>query len=318
MKIVDEYPYLTIDYPTKKASVVVIVVFGLPVLLVGLFLLFWLFTGQITEERGIIVLGVAGGVSSIVGALVVLFGINLARRTDRLTIDFNNEKIIRDFGLGPIYDQLTEGDNEYSLDSVDTLFIARDVHTMRTTEEGRRRIRPVYVLICGFQDKQKNKHTLHVGNLTPVTKTVEVLAQKLEKDIWDFTAIEERKILYINTELLKEIRFPSIRFVKITVLAAILVIGLFLLPFVFDFISSMIPGSEPLFQTLSQLSLMAWLLDIIFLAFYMCIGMIRMGLKCPQCGSEKRTAICDHCGLEIPVFITIGFGPCSYRYLLRD
>ncbi|MFX0204719.1 MAG: hypothetical protein ACFFDT_01945 [Candidatus Hodarchaeota archaeon] len=78
----------------------------------------------------------------IVGALVIMFGIQLARKTDRLTIDFNNGKIIRDFGLGPIYDQLTEGDNEYSLDSVDTLFIARDVHIMRTKEEGRRKVRP--------------------------------------------------------------------------------------------------------------------------------------------------------------------------------
>ena len=318
MKIRDEYPYLTIDYPTKKAGLFVIVVFGLPFLLVGLFLLFWLFAGQITEERGVVVLGIAGGVSLIVGALVILFGINLARKTDRLTLDFNNEKIIRDFGLGPIYDQLIEGDNEYSLDSVDTLFIARDVHMMRTTDEGRRRVRPVYVLICGFHDKQKNKHILHVGNLTPVSKTVEVLAQKLEKDIWDFTSIEERQILYTNTDVLKEIRFPSIRFVKITVLAAILAIGLIPLSFGFDLISSMVPGFEPLFQTFTRLSIIVWLLDIIFLAFYMCIGMIRQGLKCPQCGSEKRTAICDHCGLEIPVFITIGFGPCSYRYLVKD
>ncbi|MFX0204720.1 MAG: hypothetical protein ACFFDT_01950 [Candidatus Hodarchaeota archaeon] len=172
--------------------------------------------------------------------------------------------------------------------------------------------------MCGFQDKQKNKHILHVGNLAPVTKTVEVLAQKLEKDIWDFTAIIEKLIPHAKLELLKEIRFPFIRFVKITVLAAILAIGLIPLSFGFDFISSIVSGLEPLFQTFTQLSLMAWLLDIIFLAFYMCIGMIRQGLKCPRCGSEKKTATCDHCGLEIPVFITIGFGPCSYRYLLRD
>jgi hypothetical protein len=147
---------------------------------------------------------------------------------------------------------------------------------------------------------------------------VEVLAQKLEKDIWDFTAIEERLIPHTKLELLKEIRFPSIKFVKITVLAAILAIGLIPLSFGFDLISSMVPGFEPLFQTLIQLSVIVWLLDIIFLAFYMCTGMIRQGLKCPRCGSEKRTATCDHCGLEIPIFITIGFGPCSYRYFLRD
>ncbi|MFX0204718.1 MAG: hypothetical protein ACFFDT_01940 [Candidatus Hodarchaeota archaeon] len=62
MKIVDEYPYLTTDYPTKKASVFVIVVFGLRFLLTGLFLIFWLLTGQITEERGFLVLGIGGGV----------------------------------------------------------------------------------------------------------------------------------------------------------------------------------------------------------------------------------------------------------------
>lgn len=215
MKKTDNYPLISIEYPTVTASIFLIVVFGLPVLLSGvIILLFSLRTGQLVS-----IVRLVGGIFILTGGFIIHHAIEMVQRSDRLIIDFQNRVVTRSFGLGGIYIQFSEKTFEFSIDTIDELFIDREIYT---SDEGR-----FYLLKCGFNDLEGNNVVLHIGTLNPVKNTIKLLAKVLEKDIWDLTTIEERKIPYDKTELLEEIRFPTHKYLK----AILLRVSLIIFPF---------------------------------------------------------------------------------------
>lgn len=309
MKITDNFPFLTIDYPTKKASVVIITVFGMPCILAGFFVLFLVLqaAAPITSVPGI-----AGTVFTLVGLLIIMFGIKLALQPDRLIIDFRTETITRIFGSGSIYNQYTQTNNEYSLDSLEELFIDRNVAFMlRTTDNPS----PIYHLICGFNDSQGNKVVLHAGNLNTVKKTVEILAKKLEKDILDLTAIEDRIIPFINTELLEEIRFPTTKFIRSILFGFSVAIGLFLLGILLPFFSGTFTGFEDLFLDIAGYCILGSLIILISLVIWFILSIPRE-MKCQHCGTRFtiKESTCSHCGEILPIEFRVKFGPFGYKY----
>lgn len=294
MKITENHPIITIDYPTIKGTIFLIGVFGLPFTLVGLVALLYV----LLETPSHPVPGLAGVVFTIGGIIVIFFAMKMEQEGDQLIIDLLNKKITRRYGLGGVYDQFSGKEYEYNLDSINELFIDREiVHT-----RGQRgRLVRAYYMKCGFSDSQGNNVMLHLGGLNPVTKTIGFLAKLLEKDILDHSLKEERHIPYDQIELLETIRFRSLEFMKGLLLRFVLIpVLFFLFPFLLIFLSELLPGLESLFQGIQNLSVLGAIIALIYFPIWICKAGSKEGMKCPQCHTlyENGDSSCSHCGMR--------------------